>query len=277
LKQKIYQLVSLFILLIVLAVAVYKGPQLWNDLQNIHLTWAAAGLGIYFINYLLRAERLRIISGQRIEIYPDAIHSSSLHGVATYFLPIRTGDLTLPLILKSVSNIGLVEGGQILIKARFLDLTTLGMWMLAAVLFTTVSISPLVRILWFLSALGMSLLPYVINWLRSRQWFEKRRNLRIFTVFEKVATISSREVMISLAIWMAVASCFYCTARAIGLNLGIGDVAFLITIQLPLQLIPIQGVANAGNHEGGWIAGLALLGVSASDSVTFALTSHALF
>jgi hypothetical protein len=48
----------------------------------------------------------------------------------------------------------------------------------------------------------------------------------------------------------------------------------LISLQLPLQLIPVQGVANAGNHEGGWVAGLLIVGFSAQQAVEFALTSH---
>ncbi len=124
-KKNIYRVISLSLFLIVLGVAVHKGPQLWNNLQDIKLNWAAVGLGLHFINYLLRAARLRIISGLRLEIWPDAIHSASLHGVATYFLPLRTGDLTLPVILKSVANIRMTEVGQILLKARGLDLTPL--------------------------------------------------------------------------------------------------------------------------------------------------------
>ena len=275
-KKKIYQIVSISLLLIILGVAVYLGPRLWNDLQTLQWNWAIAGLGVYFINYLLRAERLRIISGKRLEIWPDAIHSASLHGVATYFLPVRTGDLTLPVILKSVANIGLAEGGQILLKARFLDITTLGLWMLGASLFTTVSISPFVRAVWFLLALGTSMLPLAIKCLKSLEWLARLRKFWVINVFETVTSVSFREIFISLGIWVAVASCFYCTARAVSLNIGIGDVWFLITIQLPLQLIPVQGLANTGNHEAGWVAGLALLGISASEGISFALASHAL-
>lgn len=260
----------------VLGVVVHKGPKFWNDLRGLSLNWAAAGLCVYFANYFLRAKRLRILSEKRLEIWPDAVHSASLHGVATYFLPIRTGELTLPVILKSVSNIGLKDGAQILVKARFLDFTTLGMWMLGAVSLTNVSVSPRVKILWFLSALAMSILPLATKWLKSWRWFKRQRMYHFFSMFEMVTSISFCEILMSLGIWMAVASCFYCTAQAIGLTIGIGEVIFLITIQLPLQLIPIQGFANSGNHEGGWIAGLVLLGIPTSEAVDFALTSHAL-
>ena len=79
-----------------------------------------------------------------------------------------------------------------------------------------------------------------------------------------------------MSIWAAVGSCFYCTIKAVGLSLGIGEVWLLISINLPLQLIPIQGFANTGNHEAGWVGALALLGISANEGLRFALTSHAL-
>ena len=50
----------------------------------------------------------------------------------------------------------------------------------------------------------------------------------------------------------------------------------MVSIQLPLQILPVQGIAQAGNHEGGWVAGLALLGIPPAEGLNFALTSHAL-
>ena len=54
------------------------------------------------------------------------------------------------------------------------------------------------------------------------------------------------------------------------------DIAFLIAIQLLMQLMPIQGFANSGNHESSWAAALMLLGFPADLSLKFALTSHAI-
>jgi uncharacterized membrane protein YbhN (UPF0104 family) len=50
----------------------------------------------------------------------------------------------------------------------------------------------------------------------------------------------------------------------------------MISVQLLFQLIPIQGFANAGNHEGSWIAALSILGIPASSGLVFALATHAL-
>jgi uncharacterized membrane protein YbhN (UPF0104 family) len=92
----------------------------------------------------------------------------------------------------------------------------------------------------------------------------------------KGATFGIQGMILSFGIWACVGACFYCTAQAIGLPLKFMEVWLLISIQLPLQMIPLQGVANAGNHEGGWVAGLALLGIPAEQGLSFALLSHAL-
>ena len=42
-----------------------------------------------------------------------------------------------------------------------------------------------------------------------------------------------------------------------------------------MQLIPVQGFGNSGNHEGGWVAALVLMGFQPDEALRFALTSHA--
>lgn len=80
--------------------------------------------------------------------------------------------------------------------------------------------------------------------------------------------------MVSLLIWVSISSVLFCVIRAVNLPLGFGAAFILITIQLPLQLIPVQGLANTGNHEGAWIAALSLLGIPLKQAAEFAVTSH---
>lgn len=276
LKGKVNLVLSILLAVTVLIITVLKGPELWENLQKVSFSWALAGLGCYFINYLFRATRFRTISEKRLKMWPDSIHSASLHGFATYLLPFRTGDLTLPVILKAVSGTGFLEGSRILIKARLLDISTLGCWMFFAGLFFPVPISFSVKIVWILLGVGMSLSPIAVRWLEKLKRIRSSRIFNCFNALGSVSSITFNEVLESFGIWIAVGACFYCAARAVGLPLGIGEVWLLITIQLPLQLIPLQGIANAGNHEGCWLAGLAILGIPLSEALNFALTSHAL-
>jgi len=270
------RVLSFLLVVVILVIAVYEGPELMEAIRKVRLDWAAAGLVCYLVNYLLRAIRLRIISVNRLELWPDTIHTVCFHGFATYMLPFRTGDLALPIILKTVSDIRLADGGKMLLKARLLDLSTLGFWMLGAAAFLCDSIPLTYRIVWFLIGLSMCFTPVFVKHVGVFARTRLRGFLHNISIFETVGKVNFLECAVSLGIWAAVGACFYCTTRAIGLTLGMGDIWFIISVQLPLQLIPLQGVANAGNHEGGWIAALALIGIPTSEGLMFALTSHAI-
>lgn len=275
-KNKAQCIISLLLACVVLIIAYYKGPSLYENLKQAKINWILAGLACYLINYIIRALRFKTISRQHLKIWPDTVRSVSLHGFATYMLPFRTGDFTLPVILKTISKTSLAEGGRILLKARLLDISTLGFWILLAATFSYIPISYSIKIAWFIVGVGMCLSPVIVKYL-GKLWGKKFPGLfsRI-EIFQTVYRFSWLEVLESLGVWAAVGMCFYCVVKAVGLQLGIGDVWLLITIQLPLQLIPVQGFANAGNHESGWVAGLMILGVSASEALKFALASHAI-
>jgi len=268
--------ISLILFISVLAIAVYEWPRLWNNLYSIKWYWALSGLIFYFVNYLLRALRLKTISEKKLRMWPDALSSACLHGVASYILPLRAGDLTLPVILKSFSNTDLSEGTRILLKARVLDICALGIITLITALFLQVPISSTMRIIWIFAGIGMILFPAVIQFMGKFGKIKLPEKLHNILQSGKFARVNKQEIIQSLSIWMAIGTCLYCTARAIELPLGMGGIWFLITIQLPFQLVPVQGIANAGNHEGGWIAGLTILGFSVSEGLHFALISHSL-
>ena len=270
------RVLSFLLVVVILVIAVYKGPELLETIRKVRIDWAAAGLGCHLVNYLFRAIRLRVISVNRLRLWPDTVYTVCFHGFATYMLPFRVGDLVLPVILKTVSNIRISDGGKMLLKARLLDFSTLGFWMLGAAAFLCDSIPLTYRIAWFLIGLSMCFTPVIVKQVGVFARTRLRGFLHYISVFETVGKVNFLECAVSLGIWAAVGACFYCTARAIGLTLGMGDIWFIISVQLPLQLIPLQGVANAGNHEGGWIAALALIGIPASEGFMFALTSHAI-
>ncbi len=269
------RLASWLLAIIILGIIIHQGPELWTALHKVRLHWVVAGMGCYSINYFLRAIRFKIIMRQ-LRLWPDAVISACLHGFATYLLPFRTGDIALPVILKSLSNSNLIEGTKVLLKARLLDILTLGIWILGASLILDVAIPTMIRILWVLFGVSLIILPNVVKWLGKQAKLRTTGIMYRISEWGSVASITSQEFFISLGIWAAIGACLYCTARAVGLDLSIGGIWFLITIQFPLQLIPIQGFANAGNHEGGWITALTILGVPASESIQFALTSHAI-
>jgi hypothetical protein len=262
---------------IIAAIAMIKSDSLIESLKNINILWAVAGLGCYWVNYLFRAMRFCSISKAPLRFWPDAVRATCLHGLATYLLPFRAGDLTLPAILKSINNTAWTEGGKILIKSRILDVSSMGILMICAAVLTQTQISFPLRIGWMGIGIALMISPLIISWLISSGAKKSSSAFRKYLLqFQMVLDINREEMIQSLEIWIAIGGCLFCSARAVGLSLGLGDAIFLISVQLPFQLIPIQGFANTGNHEGSWVTALVILGIPAENGLVFALTSHAL-
>ena len=142
---------SLVIAILVIALALYYRSQLMQALSKISIGWTLAGLIIYMVNYALRALRLKLLSHNQIRWWPGGLYVACAHGFATYIIPFRAGDLSLPVILRSVSSVGLVEGGRMLIKARLLDVQALGLWILIAAVTVDFSLTYSLWIIWLAS------------------------------------------------------------------------------------------------------------------------------
>ena len=259
----------------VVATAVYFGPDLWQTLARLDWVWALIGLLCYALNYMLRAGRVAVLSKGRVPYWPDAFYASCLHGFATYMLPFRSGELVLPVLLRGMSGLALLEGTAILISARLLDLMVLGLCIMSTVAIGQLPIDTGLRMAWFGIGLGLTALTLAVRLRLGISWLQHRWP-RAFGYLAGFVTFGLPEVLLSLGIWVAVAGCFLCVARSLALPLGMAEVWLLISIQLPLQMIPVQGIANAGNHEAGWLAGLTLLGLSASRAIEIAMASHVL-
>ncbi len=275
-RQGLRQIIALLLAAAVLGLAAIYGPELLQVLRRVDLNWAGAGALCYALNYIIRAQRFRVLSRSRVRVWPEGLQSACLHGFATYMMPFRSGELTLPVVLRSVSSLTLAEGGQLLVRARLLDFKILGMLSMAAAFVADIALPGYVRLGWFAIGLLLVAVPVLVAWLGVKGYAARLplvRHLGSWTSWEFYTPV---EIVLSFGIWTSVASVFFCVAQAIGLPLSITQVWLLITIQLPLQLLPIQGLANAGNHEGGWVAGLLLFGVPASAAIEFALASHAI-
>ena len=260
----------------VMGLAWIYGPELVQVLRRVDLGWTVAGAVCYGINYLLRAQRFRMLSDLRIRVWPEGLHAACLHGFATYILPFRSGELTLPVVLRSVSNMALVEGGQVLVRARLLDLTVLGFLAMGAALMAEIAVSAYFRAGWFAIGILLVAVQPLLRWLTASPYAARLPLVHRISGWNIWKRFTAGEIFLSLGIWTAVAGCLFCVTQALGLPINIPQVCLLVTIQLPLQLLPVQGLANAGNHEGAWVAGLLLLGVSASAALEFALASHAI-
>ena len=232
----------------------------------------------YFANYLSRAYRIRFYSHSQFALFPDTFRITCLHGFASYFLPMRSGDLTLPAFLKFYHGFPLIKGSRILLRARLLDVLSLGLLLTGATVCSSSQLDLSWRFIFFITGLTFAGLPYLLVALV---------RLKKGWVYEKLSRIESgegavikypsgKEIVQSMIIWFWTGCTLFCVIRSLDIPLAFLDVWFFAAIQLPLQLLPLQGLANSGNHEAGWLLALKLLGVEPSSSLPLTLASHIL-
>ncbi len=268
---------SLVVLLAVVALALREAPQLLPTLAGIDARWAALGLAAFWGGHLLRSARLKRFAEGGMRLWPTAAAVNALHAVAVYLLPLQAGDLALPGVLGWAHRRTLAEGLAILLRSRLLDASALGSWIcVATALDTSGRVSPGLRWVSCAFGLALALAPWIVRRLAPLAGALPRPIGRVLSAAESASRTTVEDVALSLAIWGLSGFSVWAAARAVGLALGFGDIWLVLAFQLPLQFLPVQGVANTGNHELSWVAALAALGIPAPDALRYALASHAL-
>lgn len=272
--QKYLKFLSVLLLFIVVLFVFYN----WNDIVNVYselnIYWAITGFGCYVINYIFRGIRLRILTGSKIEFFSEALHFSVLHGFFSYLLPMRTGDASLPVLLKATGKINLKKSVSVLIKLRVMDLSMVGVFTILGSFLGARIISSPVQILWFLSGILLIFSWFFFQKLGKTSNYLIKRKFKFEFDISALLKFNYKEFFITFFIWVSVYISQYCMIRSIGLDLKLSEVVFISAIQFPLQMLPVQGLANSGNHEGGWVSALVLMGFSAQESLKYAIASH---
>ena len=265
---------SIILAVIIAGFFFYNYDKIANILKQISYSWALSGMAFYLVNYTFRGLRLKAVAGSRINYFNEALNFSVLHGIFSYFFPARTGDASLPVLLKSTGKLELKKGVSVLLKTRVFDVTILGCLSLFACAFGAREISGHTQFIWFLAGMLMTSSFFIYSKLGAGGSLLLKRFFSFGDPYNEMFNFKFNEFFYSFLIWLSVFSSQYCMIQSIGLDLSFSEVVFLSTIQFPLQLLPIQGVANSGNHEGAWVTALVLMGFKADSALSFALASH---
>ena len=118
--------------------------------------------------------------------------------------------------------------------------------------------------------------PIVLSRISGRFLVHFKRIGGLARALAQTSTFDKTEMMLSVTIWIASATMLWSIAAAMHLSMSMDEMLFLVAIQLVMQLFLIQGFANSGNHESGWIAAMMMIGYPADISLQFALASHAI-
>jgi hypothetical protein len=260
----------------VFGLALYYRQEVLTALSGIRTGWAIGGFFCILANYLFRALRLNVLTGKKLPVWPQGLYCTSMHGFANYMLPLRSGDLSLPFLLKATIQMDLKVGATVLYRARLLEVFTLGIWIVTAALVPSQSLPASITVTMFLTGLLMILSPFLLHKLLNLSILPFERIQRLARHFARTSKMSLQEILLTFGIWGSIAACTGCIAAAMQLPISSADIVFLIALQLAMQLMPVQGFANSGNHESGWVAALMLMGCPGDLALKFAITSHAI-
>jgi hypothetical protein len=250
----------------------------WNDIYRIflkiNLAWALTGFICHSLNYLFRGMRLKRLTGSDILSFFEALNFSIFHGVLSYLMPMQSGDASLPILLKATGKFDLQKGVAVIAKLRVLDVSVIGILSFIASCFGARMISPVVHMIWSVSSIILSASFFMFQYLGKLTQHLVFRFLKLSGDCSEFLKLDLLEFAITGCIWTSIIFSQFCMIRSLGLDLMLPEVIFISTIQFPLQMLPLQGFANSGNHEGGWVAALVLMGFSADAALDYALASH---
>src|SRR5690554_6616235 len=242
------------------------------------LPWLAALL-VFLLGHCLRYLRYALI--WRWPRNRQSFAITGWHGVASYLLPMRLGELVLPALAKRLGGQGFIEVLFSLIWLRLLDLLLVAVLAGGFLLFSLWCRAEVIPSPWWpggdalllaqrLPITVLAVLALLVACLALR-WI-----LRCRLGLAASSSEQLRVLALSLLIWMSVLLMNMLLAYSLGVVLGLDLVIWLLLGATFAYAIPFQGVAGLGGHQLVWYAVLVAAALPATDAMALSISSHVL-
>ena len=223
----------------------------------------------------LRALRIKVSFELPLNRFSDMFYLSTSHNLLNNLLPMRTGEVAFPVLIKRHFSFGLIESGSHLLLYRLLDLVAL--LSIAAIL-----------IIWQYSvaaALAFGVLVVAGLWLFDRAKEVGVRLLRCFShvkiqsLADAVAGLPTRGhhffaiILATYAIWMTKLLAFLGVVLQLS-QLTLAQAVTSVAIADLSSILPIHGVAGSGTFEAAFVLAGKLYGTDTTTLLTVAVQLH---
>jgi len=302
-RKPLRLLVSLAIAaaLLVLVVWLADFEDLLERLRSADVVSLLFSAVAYICTYVARARRFAT-AGAKASTW-TLFWVVTIHGALNRLMPLRTGELAYPMLAKRVGAAALGEGLVQLLMLRLLDLVTVAVLFLTALMislasglaglggstwaFVTVACGIGVAALAALWKLGALLEAVVRISRRVLTWTGTSGRGRVQDLLEKASeavsavTDLTTERRLRLGFWSVTCwGAYFVTFYYILVALSI-DLPFLRTVlgssaAIVGSTVPISGLGTFGALEGGWTAGFVAVGVEPSTAASTALVMSGL-
>jgi len=227
------------------------------------------------LSYLLRAVRVYDFFGAPLQgRFITVLRLSVLHNSANNLLPMRTGEMVFPWLMRRYFGHGFLAAGASLLWIRLMDLHVLGLaGLLVLWLRDPAWLWPLAALIW------IALLPATAK-LASHAASKPGGHGRLWRIARFIAesgparpTLIGRLYLWTALTWLLKLAAFAAVLRHF-LAVDFWKVlAGVIGAELS-SVLPFHGIAGAGSYELATVAAMLPFGVSATDALTGAVNLH---
>ena len=272
----------------------------WHEVsstfRSLNWNWVLLAFLVYLVNYLLRGIRFRYLLSLKDIPFHKVLGVTNLYGMYLYLLPAKFGEVSFPVLVKNRLDVDISTSTGSLIVARVFDFLTIALLLPIALIIYWDIVPVNFRILSIVFSVLVFISYTVFIWLlrnseKNLSWFEMKGSLRptfqkvkdfIVGVYRSAQTVDQRQqywrlLLITIGIWICVNSNFYLITLALGYRFNFFQIVIVSIIMVPVTLFPIQGFANLGAHELGWVTAFTLFGYQYLDALNIAVSSHIVY
>ena len=272
----------------------------WNEvsrtLESVNWNWILLAFFVYLLNYVLRTIRFNLLLDVDAIGFSRLIGVTYLYGMYLYLMPAKFGEITFPVLVKNRLDIDISTSTGTLIAARVFDFLTIaillpialfvywnivpGNFKVASIIFSVIVFVAFGVFYWLLKNPDQ-VLPR-LDRVSGSETFIQRVVSFVSGAYQGAQVIDQKRkywrlLLVTLGIWLCINSNFFLITLGLGYDFNFFQIVVVSIILVPVELFPIQGFANLGAHELGWVTALTLFGLPYIDALNLAVSSHVIY
>ncbi|BBB25026.1 lysylphosphatidylglycerol synthase domain-containing protein [Amphritea japonica] len=275
--QLLKLLLSVVILVITLMVVEYQIG--WYSLLTSWQGFSAGTLALLVVLSLcsnaLRALRIKISFELPAERYPQMFYLSTNHNLLNNLLPMRTGEVAFPVLIKRYFGIAVVASTSHLLLYRLLDLVAL--LSIAGVLALWQSDQVISVVIMLMTLFGLLLFDrgkQLVVWLLGR--FSSPKLAKLAQAFSDLPTRGGHFgaiVLTTYAVWLTKLLAFLGVVLQLS-QLTLAQAVTSVAIADLSSILPIHGIAGSGTFEAAFVLAGKLYAIDTTALLTVAVQLH---
>lgn len=261
--------------------------------------WIGVGVVAFLGTNAMRWWRLWALLPQERRPWLATLGVVAGHSSLNNLLPMRTGELVFPLLLRRATGQPIANGLLLLVTIRIVELAVLAPLYTAALSIwaasADIALGPAETVLWVFAALALGVV-LVLPWglgqglrlgdalLGRVAWVHPARVEKVRAKLSQGHDVLDRlgpRGVASLAVtttlmWGTQFGVFYACMLAFGIDISFAQAMVGSGGGILSNLLPVNGLGSFGTLEAGWAAGLVATGVDASPAIASGLAMHLL-